>query len=118
MVDLGPLAPADPITGRDRREVFERRVAELADRPELLARYVRTRLRAAADDVEPGWISTELVGATRRKRARHEAAQAAARAARTERARQWRELAELLPDGDLLWLVSMGWVPPEPWFRR
>lgn len=109
MVDLGPLTAADPTTGRDRR--FERRVTELADRPDLLAHYLRTRLRAAADDAEPGWITTELVGATRRKRRRHEAAQAARRAARTERARQLRELAEL-PDGDLLWLVSMGWQPP------
>lgn len=65
-------------------------------------------LRAQAE--APSWIETELLGASRQARRRHEAQQATERAEARARAEATLALAAL-PDADLEWLLSIGWQP-------
>lgn len=74
-----------------------------------LIEAARARLLADARWLGRQWITTELVGATRRARRRHELEQQQAAARRTDEAAELEAIAEL-PDDTLAWLLSVGWT--------
>lgn len=68
------------------------------------------RHRVASETFVPMWMDMELLGGTPRQRRRYLEDQRADKLAAQERIREVEKIAAL-PDGDLQWLLDVGWDP-------